>query len=410
MRIIFCLPGRSYTKGFFESWNNLRSEISARGDIQMMIALGSGASVVHVRNQIVAIDAEGLKRDAQPFGGMAYDYMMWIDSDSVFTPSDFFKLLEAEKDIITGLVPVDMSGRGALGLFNNYSPTKYLDIRGVKPNDPVFEVDFCGFAFVLIKHGVFESMTYPWFWSHSFVLEDGRIICPSEDFAWCIRAKKLGRKIHAHPGVNLGHEKQVTMQVEQSVMESEQPAGLLGKFIDRYDRAWRLSTPAIQAIERLMEQRHPQKILEVGPGASSLAILSWCINHNISYQALDHEGPYNKKHLATLQEANLPIDTTFAVPLDGDGWYKTVPPNIDKEAPYDLVLIDGPVIGRDSPRALAAYKRWGHANTVWVFDDAQRQSEKQVALQMAGETRRVENIQDPNYARKTFLLIPKEKK
>ena len=39
----------------------------------------------------------------KPFGGkLFYDYMMWIDSDIVFTSKDFFKLVDMKKDIASG--------------------------------------------------------------------------------------------------------------------------------------------------------------------------------------------------------------------------------------------------------------------------------------------------------------------
>ena len=215
--VVFCLPGQSYTGGFFESWNELRSAVAVRGDIQMTIVRGGLSSIVHLRNQLVAHGVDGPQKDALPFGGMPYDYMMWIDSDTVFEPDDFYKLLEADKDIITGMVPIDMSGRGALGHINNFSPTKYLNIAAVGPKKPIFKIGFCGFAFLLVKHGVFESMSYPWFWPEYSMVDD-RIICPSEDFAWCIRANKLGWQIYAHPAVNLGHQKEVIMQVDRDVV------------------------------------------------------------------------------------------------------------------------------------------------------------------------------------------------
>ena len=38
------------------------------------------------------------------FGGeIDYDYIMWIDSDIVFKPEQFFKLLDHDRDIISGL-------------------------------------------------------------------------------------------------------------------------------------------------------------------------------------------------------------------------------------------------------------------------------------------------------------------
>lgn len=211
--VVFCLPGKSFTEGFFDSWNALRSAVAERGDIRMTIARGSGPSVVHVRNHILENGVDGLMRIAQPFGGMSYDYMMWIDSDSVFTPDAVFKLLEADKDIVTGLVPIDLKGTGAMGYVNNFSPTKLYNLYAI-PGDQqeLIEIDFCGFGFVLVKHGVFESMEYPWFQLRTHDVGQ-RIVYLGEDFTWCARARELGWKIYAHPQVRIGHEKIVNIQV-----------------------------------------------------------------------------------------------------------------------------------------------------------------------------------------------------
>ena len=37
------------------------------------------------------------------FNGIDYDYILWIDDDVIFTPGDFDKLYEEDKDVISGL-------------------------------------------------------------------------------------------------------------------------------------------------------------------------------------------------------------------------------------------------------------------------------------------------------------------
>lgn len=210
--IVFCLPGAPTLHNAM-SWDDLRTAFAERSDeLRMTIVRGYSSSVVHCRNQLLEAGVKGLKKHAKPFGGMDYDFMMWIDSDAVYTPGDFFRLLEFNQNIVTGLVPIDTEGRGAVGKFNNFNPTKYLDLRSIRLDDPVFHVDFCGFAFLLVKHGVFEALDYPWFQMSHFEVEGGRIVQPSEDFAWCMRVKEKGFEIFAHPGVRIGHEKRVIME------------------------------------------------------------------------------------------------------------------------------------------------------------------------------------------------------
>ena len=209
--VVFCLPGPP-TMNAVESWDALRDSFVEHPDLKVTRVRGSGSSVRHVRNQLLEHGVKGLKKDALPFGGMAYDYMMWIDSDSVYTPDDFYKLLELDVDIATGLVPIDTEGKGAVGKFNNWKEMQYLNLHSVSREDPPFEVDFCGFAFVLVRYGVFERMGYPWF-TTSYFHVDGRTIDPSEDIGWCIKASANGFKVTVHPGVRIGHDKRVILEV-----------------------------------------------------------------------------------------------------------------------------------------------------------------------------------------------------
>ena len=70
------------------------------------------------------------------------------------------------------------------------------------------EVSHTGFGFLLIKKGVFESMTYPWFKPIEKRIGD-MVDFTMEDVSFCLRAKEAGFKIYIDPQVIVGHEKKV---------------------------------------------------------------------------------------------------------------------------------------------------------------------------------------------------------
>jgi predicted O-methyltransferase YrrM len=403
--IIFCLPGAP-TLNNAMSWDDMRTAFAQKGDLRMTVVRGGGSSVVHLRNDILAHEVVGPKKYAKPFGGLDYDFMMWIDSDSVYRPDDFFKLLNLDVDIATGIVPIDLEpGRAAAGNIDLAKGiTSYLRLGMIGPEP--FEVGWCGFAFLLVRHGVFETLDYPWF-DLPFYTVGESIVYPGEDISWCMRVRKLGYKIIAHPGVRVDHEKLLIMQAPDP-----EPTNDMERFIRRYDHAWRMSEPALKAIGQVLNERKPRKVLEFGPGASSFVILPWCLANGAVYRALDHEGPYAQNHLANLREAGLPTESTLTVPLQGHGWYTAIPDAVSREGPYDLIIVDGPVAGRGCPEAMAAYGALGYPQTAWVFDDVNRQEEMgatgQVQMMRGRPWLQSIIIQDPEYPRQTALLVPEK--
>lgn len=60
-----------------------------------------------------------------------------------------------------------------------------------------FAADVCGFGCVLTHREMFEKITYPW-----FKMISGEC---SEDFYFCVEAKKAGYNLMADPSLRLGH-------------------------------------------------------------------------------------------------------------------------------------------------------------------------------------------------------------
>jgi len=102
MKIIFCLPGASYSGRFLQCWTNLLTELPKVG---IITALSQHylPNVYQARTKVLGASVErGV--DQKPFDGKVdYDYLMWIDSDMVFEPENFFKLLDHDKDVVSGM-------------------------------------------------------------------------------------------------------------------------------------------------------------------------------------------------------------------------------------------------------------------------------------------------------------------
>ena len=102
MKVIFCIPGNSFSNRFLKCWTNLTRELHKR-DIEYELLSQYIPNVYQVRSLLLGADKKFGQYQTPWQGKKDYDYIMWIDSDQVFEPNDFFKLLEHDKDIVSGL-------------------------------------------------------------------------------------------------------------------------------------------------------------------------------------------------------------------------------------------------------------------------------------------------------------------
>lgn len=219
MKIIFCLPGREFSGRFLQSWTELMYACLSNG-IQPIMSQHYSPLLYYVRNMCLGGDnIQGI--DQKPFQGKVdYDYMMWIDSDIVFTPDQFFKLLDADKDIVSGLYKMQNNYHYATvekwdhEYFTKHGSYEFLNQDSIKKKKELFPVAYTGFGWVLIKKGVFESLQYPWFqptWKE--YERDGKTIreFTMEDVAFCDMIKDKGFDIWIDPEIIVGHEKMMVL-------------------------------------------------------------------------------------------------------------------------------------------------------------------------------------------------------
>lgn len=215
MKIVFCLPGKTCTATHRNSWINAIPEFHKRNiDIDFRDYYSS--DIYNCRNYIVRGSYKEDFNSDKPFGGMHYDFMMWIDSDVAFNAEDILKLIENDVDIVCGAVPIAY-GIDIAGFWKNHKDingnidTTYRyplsKIDNIPLNDKgLLEIDFTGFGFICVKRGVFESIGYPYFKTRTCNHIYGETHALSEDLGWCMSAKECEYKIFTDPSVKVLHD------------------------------------------------------------------------------------------------------------------------------------------------------------------------------------------------------------
>jgi len=214
MKLVFALPGKSYSREFLLAWSDLLMQASSKGH-QVMISQ-QYSSVVHFA-RAKCLGGDVLKGpDQKPFQGQVdYDAMMWIDSDIVFKPEDFFTLLESPHDVTAGYYMMeDLQNVAAVkdwdeDFFKQNGSFKFLrpdDLTAAHEDSRYLEVAYAGMGWMLIKKGVVESIKYPWFWSD--LERIGPLVdMNSEDVAFCKALKEAGHPVYLDTKLRVGHQK-----------------------------------------------------------------------------------------------------------------------------------------------------------------------------------------------------------
>lgn len=217
MNIVFCIPGRSFSNNFLQCWTELLQYLPKYG-INPILSSQYDSVVYYVRNKCLnGAATRGINQ--KPFNGKVnYDYIMWIDSDSVFTVDDFINLLNMKVDIASGLYKSHDNVHYAtvkdwdMDHYRKNGSFEFLTEKNIKGLEKSFEVDYTGFGWILIKKGVFESLQYPWFRPEWVDFKNGIKEFTSEDVGFCKNIKEKGYKIYVNPKVIIGHEKSIILR------------------------------------------------------------------------------------------------------------------------------------------------------------------------------------------------------
>jgi len=131
-----------------------------------------------------------------------YDYLFSVDSDIVLPRDTLKKMLEADKDIISGLYIQRKINQQTLEVYMRTGQGVVNIPYALIENRPVVEIEACGMGCALIKGEVFRKMEYPHFYYKS-ALDHNHTV--SEDVYFCLKAKSLGFTVWADPSIKCDH-------------------------------------------------------------------------------------------------------------------------------------------------------------------------------------------------------------
>lgn len=133
-----------------------------------------------------------------------YDYVLNVDSDMVLPQDTLSKLLEADKDIVTGVyrqrnldynvaeIYVDLPNGGTDNINSDF----------LYKQEDIFEVAGAGFGCILVSMKVIRDMDYPHFVYKDTIDFEHTV---SEDTYFCEKARSMGYSINCIPTLQCGH-------------------------------------------------------------------------------------------------------------------------------------------------------------------------------------------------------------
>jgi GT2 family glycosyltransferase len=218
MKIIFCLPGRQFSSDYFICWNKTLDYLRLQG-IDVKFSNAYNPICATTRNSILLANMyqKGKNTEQKPFAeNVKYDYLFWIDDDIVWNPEQVLQLIDHKKDIVSGCYVIQ--GKQAYPICKQMDDKdlietgsyKFITKQEMANEKKIFKVDYVGFGFLLIKHGIFESMKYPWFENPVRTVGDVTDLT-SEDVYWCMKAKQQGYEIYVDPNCLVGHQKNIVL-------------------------------------------------------------------------------------------------------------------------------------------------------------------------------------------------------
>lgn len=124
---------------------------------------------------------------------VGWEWLFFLDDDTIPPPDAIIRLMKHQQPIVSGLY---------YRRNNPICPVMLRDVPGggrqwitEYPKDSLIQVDFVGSGCMLIHRSVLDKVPYPWFdWrvDRYDLPENERM---SEDFAFCLEARKVGYKV-----------------------------------------------------------------------------------------------------------------------------------------------------------------------------------------------------------------------
>jgi hypothetical protein len=224
--VLFCIPGGSFTPGFFDSWTKL-TMAAGKLPFDMVCTRHYSPVIYHCRANLLGADNRAGEHQIPFQGKLNYDYMMWLDTDINFTPEQVVSLFESMQkkkhvDVLCGIYLTadghhstivkdwDVNFFLKTGMFP-FLTIPQLKEEAAKSKDKLAKVFYAGMGFMMVRKGAFEKVTYPWFEPIMHEIEMSRDFS-SEDVSLCWKWAEKNVGIYIDPEIVVGHEKSIVIR------------------------------------------------------------------------------------------------------------------------------------------------------------------------------------------------------
>ena len=222
IKVVFCLPGNSYSNTFLIQWSELLVYLERSGKYDAKLSNGYSSFVTFARAKCLGADVQrGPKQ--KPFGGqLLYDVLVWIDSDIIFTTDQVIQLIDAalkDHPVVSGLYMMSDNTHFAAvrdwdhDFFVKNSTYKFLTMKDLeKQKARYIPCTYAGMGFMAIRKGILEQLDYPWF-VHDICTIGTLVDCCSEDVALCrnLIEHNIINAVMIRPDLRVAHEKRVLL-------------------------------------------------------------------------------------------------------------------------------------------------------------------------------------------------------
>lgn len=208
--VVIATPGSSFESEYVRS---LISTINKLYELNISYKFVNGISsiVAVARERCLFRDPLNSGIEQTIFDGeFKYGKIFWIDSDIKWEASDFIKILQSEKDIISGTCLMGDDAQVPIFHKIGFAPLTKGGVLSLKQIP--HRIEACGMGFVAVKSDAMEKIEKPWFGDIEIEIQknDGEVFkwfCNSEDISFFERAKRAGVEVWFDPTIRVGHIK-----------------------------------------------------------------------------------------------------------------------------------------------------------------------------------------------------------
>lgn len=209
--VVITTPGRSLASEYVKSLLATIQVLNANG-ISWHYQNEYASIVTNAREATITGSRQLEVFNPEPGKGQyTYDKIFCIDSDIVWNPEHFLKLLNSNYDVVSG-VYFEAQGTDAMIHKNkdDYRPMSRDEISLLQKVGDPFQVYGVGLGFMCVKQGIFETLKRPWYGLGKVLQEVDGVTYElplGEDLDWCDRISQNGHQVFVDPTVIVGHIK-----------------------------------------------------------------------------------------------------------------------------------------------------------------------------------------------------------